>query len=268
MIKKMNKNTTIKNKIKIVDLQKEFDGHWVTKGVNLEIPAGEMTVIIGRSGEGKSVLLKQVIGLIQPTSGHIFIDDVDITTLTEKEREISFKQFGYVFQFAALLDSLNVFENIGITLLENGISREEVLPIVKEKLALVQLSEETLDKYPSELSGGMKKRVGLARTLITNPEIILYDEPTTGLDPITSRVIHELMASMQKQFNMTSVIISHDVETFKYADNVALLHEGKILFFGDAQTIWESDNPYIYQFIRGLTEGPITNEIPYSKDKE
>jgi len=264
----MNNNAHTKTKIKIVDLQKAFDDHWVTRGVNLEIPAGQMTVIIGRSGEGKSVLLKQVIGLITPTSGQIIIDGIDITTLNEKEREESFKKFGYVFQFAALLDSLNVFENIGITLIENGASHEEIVPIVKEKLSLVQLSEDTLDKYPSELSGGMRKRVGLARTLVTNPEIILYDEPTTGLDPITSRVIHELMASMQKQFNMTSVIISHDVETFKYADKVALLHEGKILYFCDAKTIWESDNPYIYQFIRGLTQGPITNEIPYYKNKQ
>ncbi len=254
-------------KIKIVDLTKEFDGHWVTRGVNLSIPEKQMTVIIGRSGEGKSVLLKQIIGLIQPTSGSIVIDGKDITHLTSKELDECLKKFGYVFQFAALLDSLNVFENIGITLIERGMSHEEVLPIVKEKLALVQLSEDTLDKYPSELSGGMRKRVGLARTLVTNPEIILYDEPTTGLDPITTRVIHELMFDMQKKLNITSVVISHDVETFKYADKVALLHEGKIQYFGDAKTIWESDNPFIYQFIRGLSEGPITKEISYSKDK-
>src|SRR5579872_5107923 len=258
-------NKTIKTKIKIVDLQKEFDGHWVTRGVNLEIPAGEMTVVIGRSGEGKSVLLKQIIGLIEPTSGHIFIDGVDITTINEKEREETFKKFGYVFQFAALLDSLTVYENIGITLIERGLPHAEVMPIVKEKLALVQLSEDTLDKYPSELSGGMRKRVGLARTLVTNPEIILYDEPTTGLDPITSRVIHELMFDMQKRLKITSVVISHDVETFKYADNVALLHDGQIRYFGSAKTVWESDNPYVYQFIRGLTEGPITQEINYYK---
>jgi phospholipid/cholesterol/gamma-HCH transport system ATP-binding protein len=260
-------NPTPKTKIKIIDLHKSFDGHLVTRGVNLEIPNGEMTVIIGRSGEGKSVLLKQIIGLIKPTSGNIIIDGVDITTLSENELEEVFKKFGYVFQFAALLDSLNVFENIGITLLEQGASAEEIDAIVREKLALVQLSEDVLDKYPSELSGGMRKRVGLARTLVTNPEIILYDEPTTGLDPITSRVIHELMSDMQKKFKITSVIISHDVETFKYADKVALLHEGIIEYFGDAKNIWDSTNPYIYQFIRGLSEGPITNEIPYYKDK-
>ena len=263
----MNKETPPKTKIKIVDLKKEFDGHWVTRGVDLDIPEGLMTIIIGRSGEGKSVLLKQVIGLIKPTSGSIIIDGTDITKLTGNDLDECYKKFGYVFQFAALLDSLNVFENIGITLLEKGKSHDEVLPIVKEKLNLVQLSEDTLYKYPSELSGGMRKRVGLARTLVTNPEIILYDEPTTGLDPITSRVIHELMFDMQKKLKVTSVVISHDIESFKYADKVALLHEGKIQYFGDAKTIWESDNPFIYQFIRGLPNGPITHEISYFKDR-
>jgi len=261
------KKNTHKTKIKIVDLKKEFDGHWVSRGINLDIPQGLMTVIIGRSGEGKSVLLKQVIGLIKPTSGHIFVDGIDITELSGNALNECYKKFGYVFQFAALLDSLNVFENIGITLIEQGMSYDEVLPIVKEKLKLVQLSEDTLEKYPSELSGGMRKRVGLARTLVANPEIILYDEPTTGLDPITSRVIHELMFDMQQRLNITSVIISHDVETFKYADKVALLHDGIIRYFGDAKTIWESDNPYVYQFIRGLTEGPITKEVAHFKDK-
>lgn len=263
----MKKNQTEKIKIKIIDLHKSFGAHEVTRGVNLDIPEGLMTIIVGRSGEGKSVLLKQVIGLIKPTSGSIIIDGKDITTLSGHELQESLKKFGYVFQFAALLDSLNVYENVGITLLEKGMSDEEVLPIVKEKLDLVQLSHENLYKYPSELSGGMRKRVGLARTLVTNPEIILYDEPTTGLDPITSRVIHELMFDMQKKLNITSVVISHDVETFKYADRIALLHEGKIQYCGDAKTVWESDNPYIYQFIRGELDGPITHEIAHFKDK-
>lgn len=263
----MKKAIQDKTKIKIVDLRKDFDGHLVTKGVTLDIPEGKMTVIIGRSGEGKSVLLKQVIGLIKPTSGNVFVDGTDITTLTGEDLSQSLSKFGYVFQFAALLDSLNIFENIGITLIEQGKSHDEILSVVKEKLALVQLPEDTLYKYPSELSGGMRKRVGLARTLVTNPEIILYDEPTTGLDPITSRVIHELMSDLQKRLNVTSVAISHDVETFKYADYIALLHEGKIQYFGDAKTIWESDNPYIHQFIRGELKGPITHEISYFKDR-
>lgn len=253
--------------IKIVNLRKDFGDTHVTQGVNLEIIANKMTAIIGRSGEGKSVLLKQVIGLLEPTSGSIIINGVDITVLNHDEVERVFAQFGYVFQFAALLDSLTVFENIGITLLEQGLSRTDVFPVVKEKLGLVHLSEDCLDKYPSELSGGMRKRVGLARTLVTNPKIILYDEPTTGLDPITARVIHELMFDMQQKLNLTSVVISHDIEIFKYADYVALLNDGKIEFFGDAKTIWDSDNPYIHQFIRGLKDGPIQTEIAHFKDR-
>lgn len=263
----METNNTAQPIIELIDLQKKFDDTWVTRGVNLAIPRGSMTVIIGRSGEGKSVLLKQIIGLLQPTAGKVIVEGVDISTLPEEGLDTVFAKFGYVFQFAALLDSLNVFENIGITLLENGEKHAAVLPIVKEKLGLVHLSEDTLTKYPSELSGGMRKRVGLARTLVTQPKIILYDEPTTGLDPITARVIHELMYDMQHRLNLTSVIISHDTEIFKYADHVALLHEGKIMFFGDAKTIWESDNPYIYQFIRGLKEGPIQTEITHFKDR-
>lgn len=246
--------------IKIINLRKKFDHRWITDGVNLEIPEGKMTVIIGRSGEGKSILLKQIIGLIKPTSGEIIVDGVDIVPIAQNNPNAIFKQFGYVFQFAALLDSLNVFENIGITLLEKGMPPDQVVPIVTERLKMVNLKEEILERMPSEISGGMRKRVGLARTLISKPKIILYDEPTTGLDPITSRMIHELMFDMQKKLNITSIVISHDVEIFKYADYVALLHEGKIRFHGDAKTIWESDNPYIYQFIRGLTKGPIQTE--------
>lgn len=254
--------------IRLIEVRKRFgdDQRWVTDGIDLTLPDGETTCIIGQSGEGKSVLLKQIIGLIKPTSGSIFIDDENVTTMSDKELSRLFKKCGYVFQFAALLDSLTVFENIGLSLLENNLPSDKVLPIVKEKMALVNLRSEILYKYPSELSGGMKKRVGLARTLITNPSIILYDEPTTGLDPITTRVVHELMYSTQKKLNLTSVIISHDVEIFKYVDNVALLHKGKIRFFGPAKTIWESNNPYIYQFIRGLPEGPIQTEFAAAKD--
>jgi phospholipid/cholesterol/gamma-HCH transport system ATP-binding protein len=253
--------------IKVVDLKKKFGNKWISRGINLEIPREQMTIIVGRSGEGKSVLLKQIIGLLRPTSGHVFFEGTDITELNERELNQVFGKVGYVFQFAALLDSLNVFENIGITLLEKGMPKKDVLPIVKEKLALVELEEDNLFKYPSELSGGMRKRVGLARTLVTQPEVILYDEPTTGLDPITSRVIHELMHDMQKKLKLTSVVISHDVESFKYADKIALVYEGVIKFFGDAKTIWDSDNPYIYQFIRGLAKGPIQTEIAHNKDK-
>lgn len=256
------------DKIKIVDLKKRFDeGRWISDGLDLAIPAGKTMCIIGQSGEGKSVLLKQVIGLIQPDSGSIFVDGIDAVPLKGAAREENFKKFGYVFQFAALLDSLSVFENVGIVDLENGVNPEEVRKRVAEKLSLVNLKEDTIDKYPAELSGGMKKRVGLARTLMGNPEIILYDEPTTGLDPITSNVVHELIADMQKRLPITSVVISHDIEIFKYVDKVALLYQGKIVSVVDAATIWESQDPYIYQFIRGLTEGPIHQEIPDDKNK-
>ncbi len=244
--------------IKLEDVRKKFGTKWITQGVNLEIPDKKTTCIMGLSGEGKSVLLKQIIGLIRPDEGHIWVDGTDITTLTGEELDENFKRFGYVFQFAALLDSLNVFENVGITLLENGAPKKEVLEQVKQKLELVQLNpSDTLYKYPSELSGGMRKRVGLARTLLTHPQYMLYDEPTTGLDPITTRVIHELIKNIQDKYNFTSVIISHDLEVFKYIDYVALLYHGQIQYFGEAKTIWESKNPYIYQFIRGLKEGPM-----------
>jgi phospholipid/cholesterol/gamma-HCH transport system ATP-binding protein len=256
------------DKIKIVGLKKRFnEGRWISNDLNLSIPTGKTTCIIGQSGEGKSVLLKQIIGLIEPDAGSIFVDDVDVVPLTGEARENNFKKFGYVFQFAALLDSLSVFENVGIVDLENGKDVQSIRTRVQEKLSMVNLQADTIDKYPSELSGGMKKRVGLARTLMGNPEIILYDEPTTGLDPITSNVVHELIADMQKKLNITSVVISHDVEIFKFVDFVALLYQGKIVNIVDAATIWESKDPFIYQFIRGLTQGPIHQEIPDDKNK-
>lgn len=256
-------------KIKIIDLKKRFsdESDWISKGLNLDIAANKMTCIIGKSGEGKSVLLKQIIGLIQPTSGDILVDGKSIVGLSKKEQDANFKKFGYVFQFAALLDSLTVFENIGIVDLEAGKDPQEVRKKVLEKLSLVDLDADTIDKYPSELSGGMKKRVGLARTLMGNPEIILYDEPTTGLDPITVKVVHELMFSMQKKLNITSLVISHDVDIFNYADDVALLYEGKIVSQVKAKEIWETKDPYVYQFVRGLTQGPIQTEQIHDKNK-
>jgi len=235
--------------INIINLKKKFDSKWISNGINLTIPKGKMTCIIGRSGEGKSVLLKQMIGLIKPTSGQILINGIDITTLKEFEKQQIFKKCGYVFQFAALLDSLTIFENVGITLLENGMAHEEIEHIVKEKLALVNLSADVLYKYPSELSGGMRKRVGLARTLVNNPEIIFYDEPTTGLDPITSRLVYELMLQTQQKLNVTSVIISHDIEIFNYVDYIAVLHNGIIEYFCEARNIWKSTNPFVKDFI-------------------
>lgn len=238
-------------------LKKSFGEKVITKGLDLTINDGEFLAIVGRSGEGKSVLLKQIIGLITPDEGSVVIDGQDITKLAYKERQKVFQTCGYVFQFAALLDSLNVLENVGITLLENGAKVSEVQPLVVEKLKSVGLGLDVLDKYPDELSGGMKKRVGLARTLMLSPKILIYDEPTTGLDPITVRLIHELIKKTHDEQKVTSIVISHDTEVFKYASHVAMLHEGKIVYKGETQNIWECDNPYVYQFIRGLPEGPI-----------
>ncbi len=243
--------------IELINLTKKFGNRVILSHVNLKIPTGQMTCVVGKSGEGKSVLLKQIMGLIRPTSGDIIINGTNIVQINEETMKDFFKKCGYVFQFAALLDSLTIFENVAISLLEHNMPKDEALAIAQEKLALVDLGPEILHKYPSELSGGMRKRVGIARTLVNAPQIILYDEPTTGLDPINTRMVHELMYSMQKKFGTTSVVVSHDTEIFKYVDNVALLHQGDIKYFGSAKTIWESDNPYIYQFIRGLTEGPI-----------
>jgi len=238
--------------INIINLKKRFDTKWISNGINLTIPKGKMTCIIGKSGEGKSVLLKQMIGLIEPTSGQIIINGTDITTLNVHEKNEVFKKCGYVFQFAALLDSLTIFENVGLTLLEGNVPHNQILSTVKEKLSLVNLDEDVLTKYPSELSGGMRKRVGLARTLISNPEIIFYDEPTTGLDPITSRLVYELMVHTQKQLKVTSVIISHDIEIFNYVDYIAVLDNGKIEYFSEAKNIWKSDNTFVKEFIYRL----------------
>lgn len=248
--------------IELINVRKRFSetGRWISNGISLTIPKGKITCIIGGSGEGKSVLLKQIAGLIRPTSGNIIINGTDITALKDAQMDYVYSTCGYVFQFAALLDSLTVFENVGLSLLERGVKRSDILRVVEEKLSLVNLRADIMHRYPSELSGGMKKRVGLARTLINNPEIILYDEPTTGLDPITSRIVHELMRDMQEQLGITSVVISHDVEIFKYVHQVALLYQGTIRYVGPAETIWECDNPYVYQFIRGLADGPIATE--------
>ncbi|HJZ24489.1 MAG TPA: ATP-binding cassette domain-containing protein [Candidatus Babeliales bacterium] len=243
--------------IELKNINKSFGPKVLFTDLNLTVYEGEFLTVIGRSGVGKSVLLKQVIGLLKPDTGQIFIDNEDITKISGRALQKVFEKCGYVFQFAALLDSLTVFENVGITLLENGESEDTVLPLVSQKLLDVGLGLENLSKYPSELSGGMKKRVGLARTLMLQPKIILYDEPTTGLDPISVRLIHELIKETQMKFKITTLVISHDVQIFDYADRVAMLNDGKIIYEGPSSSIWENKNPYVKQFIHGNIEGPI-----------
>lgn len=241
----------------IKGLVKSFGEKQITKGLDLTVEKGEFVAIIGGSGEGKSVLFKQIIGLIPPDAGSILLDGIEVTQLKANEQHKVFKACGYVFQFAALLDSLNVLENVGITMFEAGEDKTKIRNIVLEKIKDVGLAEDVLDKLPSELSGGMKKRVGLARTLMQEPNLLLYDEPTTGLDPITVTLIHKLMYDTHKKTGATTLAISHDVDIFKYADSIAMLYDGKIIYKGAAKDIWECQDPYIYQFIRGLSEGPI-----------
>jgi phospholipid/cholesterol/gamma-HCH transport system ATP-binding protein len=247
--------------IEIKNLSKSFGDRRITDNLNLTIGEGEFLAIIGRSGEGKSVLLKQIIGLIKPTSGEIYIDGQDITKLAGTPLQDVFRKCGYVFQFAALLDSLNVFENVGISHLEEGQDPDIIMPMVIEKIKSVGLNADVLTKYPDELSGGMKKRVGLARTLMQSPKILIYDEPTTGLDPISVKMIHELMLATHKASNATTIVISHDVDVFNYADQVAMLYKGKIVYKGPTKDVWDAKDPYLYQFIRGLSQGPIETSL-------
>jgi len=246
------------NIIKIADLHKSFGEQKVLDGVNLEIEEGKTTVIIGRSGGGKSVLLKHVIRLLKPDSGHVFIDGTDITGLNDKDLNEIRKKFGMLFQEAALFDSMTVGGNVAFPLKEQTkLKDSEIKEIVADRLKAVGLIG-VEDKMPSELSGGMKKRVGLARAIAMHPQIVLFDEPTTGLDPIMTEAINDLIIDTQKNFNLTSVVISHDVESiFKVGHKIAMLHEGKIVEYGTPEEIRGSKNPVLVQFLSGNTEGPI-----------
>lgn len=255
------------NIIELKNLCKAFGTKVINNELNLSVKRGEFLAIIGRSGEGKSVLLKQMVGLLRPDSGDVIVDGVNIAKIEdEQEHDKIFETCGYVFQFAALLDSLSVLENVGLILLEQGVPLKKIIPKVREKILAVGLSADTINKHPSELSGGMRKRVGLARTLMRDPKVLVYDEPTTGLDPISVSMIHQLMRKTHDETNATTVVISHDPDIFKYADRVAMLHEGKILYITDAKGIWDNKHPYIHQFIRGLSTGPITMASEKVKD--
>lgn len=238
--------------IEIINLHKSFGANDVLRGVNLEIKQGESLAIIGRSGCGKSVLLKHIVGLLLPDEGYIKFDGKIISNLERKELYEIRRKFGFLFQGAALFDSMTVEENVGIALIENDskFSKEEIKKIVEEKLELVGLPG-TQNLKPSELSGGMKKRVGLARALVSNPEYILYDEPTTGLDPIMSDSIDDLIKDLNQKLNVTSIIVTHDMFSVKNtADRIAMMHEGRIYFTGTSAEVLESSDPVIKKFIQ------------------
>ena len=238
--------------IEIKNLKKSFGSKVVLAGVNLKIDDGMTTVVIGASGCGKSVLLKHVVGLLKPDEGSILIDGEDITTMNEKQVYAIRKKFGFLFQSAALFDSMTVGENVGISLRENtNTPKAEIDKIVSVKLGLVNLTG-TEGLMPSELSGGMKKRVGLARALAADPEYILYDEPTTGLDPITSETIDELMDSVarNKELKVTSIIVTHDIFTvYEIADRVAMMYEGIVHFDGTPSELRTTNDPIVREFL-------------------
>lgn len=248
--------------IRVVKLRKSFGNQDVLRGVDLVIPKGKTTAIIGRSGGGKSILLKHLIGLMHPDSGEIWIDGMEITRMTRRELSKVKSRFGFLFQGGALFDSMTVFENIAFPLKEKTrLSEEAIRANVEEKLQEVGL-QGVEEKYPGDLSGGMKKRVGLARAMVLDPEIMLYDEPTTGLDPVMEHVIHRLIQACQAMVKCTGVLVSHNIaEVFEIAHQIAMLHNGVIIAQGTPGEIEASDNPLVRQFINGDIEGPIQYAI-------
>ena len=239
-------------KITLKQISKSFGQQKVLDQLDLTLESQKITCIIGRSGGGKSVLLKHIIGLVKPDSGQIFVDDIDISTLKESELNEIRKNFGMLFQDAALFDSMTVGENVAFPLKEHRrLPKKEMEQIITDKLLQVGLTGVT-EKMPSELSGGMRKRVGLARALALDPKIILFDEPTTGLDPIMCDAIDRLIVETQQNTGSTCVVISHDIEsTFKIAHRIAMLYKGKIIAYGSPEDIKSSNNPVLKQFIQG-----------------
>lgn len=247
--------------IEIINICKSFEDHLVLDNLNLNIQNGETMVIIGCSGCGKSVLLKHIISIMKPDSGQVIIDGVNITKLDQKELNDFRMKFGMLFQGAALFDSLSVGENVGFALYEHtNLSRSQIEKRISECLAHVGLHGIEHLK-PSELSGGMKKRVGLARAIAVNPKIIMYDEPTTGVDPIMGDAVNDLIIELHDKLNVTSIAVTHDmVSAYKIADRIAMLYEGKIIETGTPDEIKNTKNPIVKQFITGAATGPITDK--------
>jgi phospholipid/cholesterol/gamma-HCH transport system ATP-binding protein len=244
--------------IQVIDVYRAFGKQQVLKGVNLRIEKGEILAIIGRSGSGKTVMLRLLIGLVRPDRGQVLIEGADIAKLSGRRLDEMREHFGMLFQGGALFDSMTVFENVAFPLREKSrLSRQEIDAQVQKMLENVGLGDMGY-KYPAELSGGMKKRTALARALIMSPSIILFDEPTTGLDPILVHAIHQLIKDTHSAFGYTAVLVSHEIpEVFDIATRVAVIHEGKIIAEGPPETIVKSEDPFIQQFISGSLEGPV-----------
>jgi phospholipid/cholesterol/gamma-HCH transport system ATP-binding protein len=250
-------------KIRIRDLRKRFGAKQVLAGVDLDVAESESVVVIGGSGTGKSVLLKCILGLLEPDHGSILIDGQEVVGLGRRAREQIMQKFGMLFQSAALFDSLPVWENVAFGLLNiKKLGRAEAKEQAIETLGQVGLGGDVADLWPAELSGGMRKRVGLARAIATQPEILFFDEPTTGLDPIMADVINELIARSVRQLGATAISITHDMASArKIADRIAMLYQGRIIWQGPVAQIDHSGNPYVEQFIHGRGEGPIKLDV-------
>lgn len=250
--------------IEIKHLRKSFGSHVVLKDVNLKIEEGKVTSILGGSGSGKSTLIKCLMRLEEATSGEILLHGKNITRVTDPVHLAAVRRhFGYLFQDSALFDSMNVGENVAFGLQYlTDVPKSRYAGVVKEKLAMVGLKEEVARLNPSELSGGMRKRVSLARVLAVSPQCILYDEPTTGLDPIMSDIISDLILDMKKKIGVTSVVITHDMHSaFKISDYIAFLYEGEIMLYGTPEDFRKTDNPYVRQFVDGSSHGPIQMKL-------
>lgn len=255
--------TSVTPKIKLTNLNKSFDKKHVLKDVSLEIKTGKSLVVIGGSGCGKSVLIKNIIGIMEPTSGCIEIDGVERTKLSRREKNKMMRKFGMLFQGGALFDSMPVWRNIAFLVLQDkGMTLEKAHQLALQKLASVGLKEDVANLYPSELSGGMQKRVALARAIAHNPEIIFFDEPTTGLDPIMADVINDLIIKCSEELGATTLTITHDMHSArKIANNIAMLHDGRFIWQGSVDQLDQSNNEYVEQFIHGRAEGPIQMQI-------
>ena len=249
--------------IELKGISKSFDQHRVLNRIDLTIKTGETMVIIGRSGSGKSVMLKHIIRLMKPDAGSVLIDGQDITALHGPELDRIRLRFGMLFQSAALFDSMTAFENVAFPMEEHSkMSRAEIEQRVHECLQLVGLPDVD-SRFPSELSGGMRKRVGLARALAMNPANVLYDEPTTGVDPIMGDIINDLIIALRDRLKVTSVVVTHDMRSaYKVADRIAMLYNGDIVAVGTPDEIRASTNPYVQQFIKGEAVGPIQEGLP------
>ncbi|HVA58452.1 MAG: ABC transporter ATP-binding protein [Gemmatimonadaceae bacterium] len=238
--------------IRLIDVHKSFGSKLVLDGFTLDVPEGETVVIIGFSGSGKSVAIKHIVGLLEPDSGQVWVDGLEVEKLSRKELYKLRARVGYVFQFSALFDSFTVGDNVAMGLRKQGeLTNKEIAERVHETLDLVDLAD-VPDKFPAELSGGMRKRVGIARAIATRPKYILYDEPTTGLDPVTSAVIDHLMVRLRERLGVTGVVITHDMRSaYTVGTRIAMLYEGKVRQYGTVDEIQHTDDPIVRQFIEG-----------------